>query len=94
MKKIIAERKTSAFYIKLFLKMHPDALKIEGYRMRKSPPSLEQAYEKKLLPSHPCETTVIDDTSAPAERRSQLITMVLPDGRAISGYKDAAWQKP
>ena len=93
MKKIIEERKDVAFYIKLFpLKMHPDAYgKSKAIVCEKSLALLEQAYEKKPLPKATCETTVIDDNIKLAERLriNSLPTMILPDGRVISGYKDA-----
>ena len=93
MKQIIAERKDVAFYIKLFpLKMHPDAYeKSKAILCEKSLALLEQAYEKKPLPKATCETTVIDDNIKLAERLriNSLPTMILPDGRVISGYKDA-----
>ena len=93
MKKIIEERKDVAFYIKLFpLKMHPDAYeKSKAILCEKSLALLEKAYEKKPLPKATCETTVIDDNIKLAERLriNSLPTMILPDGRVISGYKDA-----
>ena len=93
MKKIIVERKDVAFYIKLFpLKMHPDAYeKSKAIVCQKSLALLEQAYEKKPLPKATCETTIIDDNIKLAERLriNSLPTMILPDGRVISGYKDA-----
>ena len=93
MKKIIVERKDVAFYIKLFpLKMHPDAYeKSKAILCEKSLALLEQAYEKKPLPKATCETTIIDDNIKLAERLriNSLPTMILPDGRVISGYKDA-----
>jgi len=93
MKQIIAERKDVAFYIKLFpLKMHPDAYeKSKAIVCEKSLALLEQAYEKKPLPKATCETTIIDDNIKLAERLriNSLPTMILPDGRVISGYKDA-----
>jgi len=93
MKKIIEERKDVAFYIKLFpLKMHPDAYeKSKAIVCQKSLALLEQAYEKKPLPKATCETTIIDDNIKLAERLriNSLPTMILPDGRVISGYKDA-----
>jgi len=93
MKQIIAERKDVVFYIKLFpLKMHPDAYeKSKAIVCQKSLALLEQAYEKKPLPKATCETTIIDDNIKLAERLriNSLPTMILPDGRVISGYKDA-----
>jgi thiol:disulfide interchange protein DsbC len=93
MKKIIAERKDVAFYIKLFpLKSHPDAYeKSKAIVCEKSLDLLENAYEKKALPKPTCETTVIDDNIKLTEklRINSLPSMILPDGRVIPGYKDA-----
>ena len=93
MKKIIAERKDVAFYIKLYpLKIHPGAYeKSKAIVCEKSLALLEQAYEKKPIPKATCETTVIDENMKLAERLriNSLPTLILPDGRVISGYKDA-----
>jgi thiol:disulfide interchange protein DsbC len=93
MKKIIAERKDVAFYIKLFpLKSHVGAYeKAKAIACEKSLALLEMAYDKKPLPKATCETTIIDENIKLAERLkiNSLPTLVLPDGRVISGYKDA-----
>jgi thiol:disulfide interchange protein DsbC len=93
MKKIIAERKDVAFYIKLYpLKIHPGAYeKSKAIVCEKSLALLEQAYEKKPLPKATCETTVVDENMKLAEklRINSLPTLILPDGRVIPGYKDA-----
>ena len=93
MKKIIAERKDVAFYIKLFpLKMHPNAYeKSKAIVCEKSLALLELAYDNKPLPKPNCETTVIDDNIKLAEklRINSLPSMILPDGRVIPGYKEA-----
>ncbi len=93
MKKIIAERKDVAFYIKLFpLKMHPNAYeKSKAIVCEKSLALLENSYENKPLPKATCETTVIDENIKLAERLriNSLPTMILPDGRVSPGYKDA-----
>jgi thiol:disulfide interchange protein DsbC len=94
MKKIIEERKDIAFYIKMLplVKLHPEAYeKAKAIVCEKSLALLEDAYEKKQLPKPNCETTVVDENIKLAEKLgiSALPTLVLPDGRVISGYKDA-----
>jgi thiol:disulfide interchange protein DsbC len=94
MKKIIEERKEIAFYIKLFplVKIHPGAYeKAKAIVCEKSLPLLEDAFGGKPLPKPKCETTVVDENIRLAEKLgiSSLPALVFPDGRVISGYKDA-----
>jgi thiol:disulfide interchange protein DsbC len=94
MKKIIEERKEIAFYIKMFplVRIHPGAYeKAKAIACEKSVALLEDAYGGKPLPKPKCETTVIDENIRLAERLgiSSLPALVLPDGRVVSGYKDA-----
>jgi thiol:disulfide interchange protein DsbC len=93
-KKIIEERKEIAFYIKLFplVKIHPAAYeKAKAIVCEKSLPLLEDAFGGKPLPKPKCETTVVDENIRLAEKLgiSSLPALVFPDGRVISGYKDA-----
>lgn len=93
MKKVIAERKDIAFYIKMFpLSIHPEASqKSKAIVCEKSLALLEDAFEKKALPKPSCETTAIEENIKLAERLgiSGTPAMILSDGRVISGYKDA-----
>jgi thiol:disulfide interchange protein DsbC len=94
MKKIIEERKDVAFHIKMFplVKIHPAAYeKAKAIVCEKSLTLLEDAYGGKQLPKPNCETTVVDENIRLAEKLgiSSLPALVFPDGRVISGYKDA-----
>jgi thiol:disulfide interchange protein DsbC len=93
MKKVIQERKDIAFYIKMYpLKMHSDAYeKAKAIVCEKSLKLLEDALQKKPLPKAKCKTTVVDDNIKLAERFGITGTpaMILPDGRIITGYRDA-----
>lgn len=93
LKKILAERKDIAFFLKLMpLEFHPDAYwKSQSIICSNSLRMLEDNFEKKPLPKPSCETKAVDDnirigadlgiTGTP--------TMVLPDGRVIIGARDA-----
>ena len=93
MKKVIAERKDIAFYIKLYpLPMHKEAYaKAKAIVCEKSLALLEKAFEQKPLPKPKCETSAIDENIKLAEKLgiSGTPALILPDGRLIPGYKDA-----
>ena len=93
MKKVIEKRKDIAFYIKMFpLQMHPGAYeKAKAIVCEKSLALLEDAFEKKEIPKPTCETRVIDENIKLAEKLgiSGAPTLILPDGRGISGYREA-----
>jgi thiol:disulfide interchange protein DsbC len=94
MKKIIGERKDIAFYIKMFplVKAHPGAYeKAKAIVCEKSLTLLENAYQEKQLPKQNCETTVVDENIRLSEKLgiSSLPTLILPDGKVISGYMDS-----
>jgi thiol:disulfide interchange protein DsbC len=93
MKKVIEERKDIVFYIKLFpLRIHPGAYeKSKAIVCENSLALLEEAFDKKPLPEPKCETPVIDENIKLAERLgiSSLPTLILPDGRMITGYRDS-----
>ena len=93
MKKVIEKRKDIAFYIKMFpLQMHPGAYeKAKAIVCEKSLALLEDAFEKKEIPKPTCETRVIDENIKLAEKLgiSGAPTLILPDGRVISGYREA-----
>jgi thiol:disulfide interchange protein DsbC len=93
MKKVIEKRKDIAFYIKMFpLPMHTGAHeKAAAIVCEKSLALLDDAFEKKQLPKPKCETTVIDENLKLAEKLgiSGAPTLILPDGRVISGYREA-----
>jgi len=93
MKKVVAERKDIAFYIKMYpLPMHKDAYdKAKAIVCEKSLALLEDAFEKKPLPKPKCETTVIDENIKLAQKLgiSGTPAMILPDGKIVPGAMDA-----
>ncbi len=93
MKKIIEKRKDIAFYIKMFpLPMHSGAYeKAKAIVCEKSLSLLDDAFEKKQLPKPKCETPVIDENLKLAEKLgiTGAPTLIMPDGRVMSGYREA-----
>lgn len=93
MKKVVKERKDIAFFIKMFpLPMHKEAYdKAKAIVCEKSVALLEASFEKKPVPKPKCATRVVDDNLNLAKSIgiSSAPTLVLPDGRVVSGYKDA-----
>ncbi len=94
MKKVIEERKDIAFYIKLFplMRIHPGAYeKSKAIVCENSLALLEDAFDKKPLPTPKCETPVIDENVKLAEKLgiSSAPVLILPDGKVIEGYRDA-----
>jgi len=93
MKKVVEKRKDIAFYIKMFpLQIHPGAYeKAKAIVCEKSLALLDDAFEKKELPKPKCETTVVDENLKLAEKLgiSGAPTLIMPDGRVLSGYREA-----
>ena len=93
MKKVVKERKDISFAIKMFpLKMHAGAYdKAKAIVCEKSLALLESAYENKSLPAPKCKTTAVDDTIKLAGKLgiTSAPTLVMPDGRVVSGFRDA-----
>jgi len=93
MKQVIKERKDIVFFIKMFpLKMHPKAYdKAKAIICEKSLALLEDAFENKQLPAPKCKTSIVDENLKLAEKLgiSGAPTLIMPDGRVITGYKDA-----
>ncbi len=93
MKNIIEERKDISFYIKMFpVKSHPEAYeKSKAVVCEKSLALLELAFEGKSLPKPKCETSAVDENVKLAGKLgiASVPTLVLPDGRLISGFMDA-----
>lgn len=74
------------------LRIHPEAYeKAKAIVCEKSLALLEDAFEKKPLPKPKCETTVIDENIKLAEKLgiSSVPSLILPDGRIISGFRNA-----
>jgi thiol:disulfide interchange protein DsbC len=93
MKKVIKERKDISFHIKMFpLKMHAGAYdKSKAIVCEKSLALLENAFAKKSLPAPKCKTTSVDETIKLAAKLGITGTpaLVMPDGRVVSGFRDA-----
>jgi thiol:disulfide interchange protein DsbC len=93
MKKVVIDRRDISFYIKMFpLPMHKEAYdKAKTIVCEKSLELLDDAFAKKPLPKPKCKTSVVDNNIKLANKYSITGTpaMVLPDGRVISGFKDA-----
>lgn len=93
MKKVIAERKDIAFYIKMYpLPMHKDAYdKAKAIVCEKSLALLDDAFEKKPLPKPKCETTVVDENIKLAQKLgiSGTPAVIFPDGKVVPGAVDA-----
>ena len=87
------ERKDIVFYIKMYpLKMHPAAYdKAKAIVCEKSLDLLESAHPNKPLPKPNCETNAVDESIKVAEKLgvSGVPVLILPDGRMMSGYRDA-----
>ncbi len=91
---MVKERKDIAFYIILYplTSIHPEAYeKSKAIVCEKSLALLEDAFEKKQLPKAKCETKVLDENIKLAQKLGINGTpaMVFPDGRLISGMRDA-----
>ncbi len=94
MKKVVAERKDIAFFIKLFpLPMHK-----ESYPKSKaiacahfSLALLDDAIEGKEIPAAKCDTTAIDDNMSLGKKLgiSGTPALIFPDGRLIPGAVSA-----
>lgn len=93
MKKVVAERKDIAFYIKMYpLPMHKEAYdKAKAIVCEKSLALLDDAFEKKPLPKPKCETTVLDENIKLAQKLgiSGTPAMIFPDGKIVPGAVDA-----
>jgi thiol:disulfide interchange protein DsbC len=94
MKKVVAERKDIAFFIKLFpLPMHKQAYPNSKAIACKhfSLALLDEAIAGKELPPAKCETTAIDDTIELGKKLgiSGTPALIFPDGRIIPGAVSA-----
>lgn len=93
LKKVVKERRDIVFYIKMYpLKMHPHAYdKAKVIVCEKSLQFLDDAFAQKPLPSAKCRTSVLDETIKLAEKLgiTGTPTLIMPDGRVISGFHEA-----
>ncbi len=94
MKKVAAERKDIAFFIKMFpLAIHKNAYeRAKTIVCEKSLRLLEDAFQGKQLAKPGCRTSVVDDNIALGKKIgvNAAPTLIMPDGRIVTGYKDAA----
>jgi thiol:disulfide interchange protein DsbC len=93
LKKVIAENKEIAFYLKLMpLAMHPDARwKSQSILCKKSLQLLEDNFGKRPIPKPECDTKDVDENTKLAEALgiTGTPTLVMPDGQVVIGAKDA-----
>ncbi len=93
MKKVVAERKDIVFFIKMFpLPIHKNAYeRARTIVCGKSIQLLEDAFEGKQLPKPGCKTSVVDDNIALGKKIGVIAApaLIMPDGRIVTGYKDA-----
>ena len=93
MKKVVEERKDIAFQIKMYpLPIHKEAFdKSKAIVCEKSLAMLEDAFAKKAVPKSKCKTTAVDENVELAKKLgfSGTPVMVLPNGKVVSGYRDA-----
>ena len=74
------------------LPMHKDAYdKAKSIVCEKSLALLDDSFAKKHLPKAKCKTSAVDDNIKLAQKLNinGAPSMILPDGRIISGYRDA-----
>ncbi|MBI5846964.1 MAG: DsbC family protein [Nitrospirae bacterium] len=93
-KKVAAERKDIAFYLKLMpLPMHPDAFwKSQSILCKSSVQLLEDNFAKKEIPKPDCDNK--QEVEANIKLAAELgitgtPTLILPDGMVVVGGKDA-----
>jgi len=93
LKKVIAENKDIAFYLKLIaLPMHIDARwKSQSILCSKSLQMLEDNFQQKPIPKPGCETKDLDDNINLAKTLdiTGTPTMIMPDGMIVIGGRDA-----
>jgi thiol:disulfide interchange protein DsbC len=93
LKKVIAERKDVVFFIKMFpLPIHKEAAnKAKAIVCEKSLALLDAAFEKKPVAKAKCKTSAVDDNIALGKKLgiTGTPTLVMPDGRVVSGFRDA-----
>lgn len=94
-KKVVAADPETAFYIRIYSRTNSPAgnKKAKSILCAKKNPAklLDDAFAGKPIPPADCKTTAVDDTMRLAARLQiqGTPTMVLPDGRLISGFLKA-----
>jgi thiol:disulfide interchange protein DsbC len=93
LKEVIAERKDVVFFVKMFpLPIHKEAAdKAKAIVCEKSLALLDAAFEKKPVAKAKCKTSAVDDNITLGKKLgiTGTPTLVMPDGRVISGFRDA-----
>jgi thiol:disulfide interchange protein DsbC len=94
MKKVVTLDPDIAFYIKMLpLNIHPEAYMIaKSIVCNRSIAMLEKSFANRPVPPPVCRADAVDQTIAFARKNgiNSTPTVVLPDGRPFSGYRDAA----
>ncbi|RMG59649.1 MAG: DsbC family protein [Deltaproteobacteria bacterium] len=93
LKKIVEKDDSFAFFIKMYpLKIHKDAYEVaKTIVCEKSMKLLEESFEGKEIPPAKCDGKAVDENIELARKLGirATPTMLLPDGRIVSGYKKA-----
>jgi thiol:disulfide interchange protein DsbC len=94
LKKVVAERKEIAFYLKLMpLPMHPDAFwKSQSILCKNSVQWLEDNFAQKEIPKPDCDNKQEIETNIQLASELGITgtpTLVFPDGMVMAGGKDA-----
>ena len=83
-----------AFHVKIFSRRNdpPTVRKAAAVACSKSEKMLEDSYARKELPEPACGTGIVEETARLSARLALKGTpaMILPDGRIVLGYRDAA----
>lgn len=94
MKKAVKLDSDVAFYIKMLpLNIHPEAYMIaKSIVCNRSIAMLEESFAGRAVPPPVCRAETVDQTKVLARKYgiNSTPTVVLPDGRPFSGYRDAA----
>ena len=94
LKKVVKLDPDIAFYIKMMpLDLHPDAYMIaKSIVCNRSLALLEDSFADRFVPPPLCQGQEVDQTLALARQLGirSTPTLLLPDGRIVSGYRDAA----
>lgn len=93
-KKAVAKDPEAAFYVMPYPRNKNDKAtynKCLAVVCEKSEKLLDDAYEGRAVPAPKCQSTAVDETIRLADRLGIQGTpsMVLPDGRIVSGYREA-----
>jgi thiol:disulfide interchange protein DsbC len=94
-KKVVAENPDVAFFVKLYSRNNDPKTVQKALSVlcgkKNAPKLLDDAFAGRKLPPPKCATTAVEETARLAARLQIRGTpaMILPDGRIVSGYRDA-----